>query len=204
MLRLDDEQRQVALGECLGRALEGRGRVHLSGDLGAGKTTLSRGILRAYGYQGAVKSPTYTLIEPYELGPWRQLDKVRVHHFDLYRLGDPEELEFIGGRDLLADDVLCLIEWAERGEGWLPQPDVEIVLAHAGNGREAHIVGHGARGAAVLERLNKELSTAGFAVDTQGTDSHGAVGQSTGGSSIGGSSTDVRGRAGGTSQGGAA
>lgn len=194
LLRLDDEQRQVALGECLGRALEGRGRVHLSGDLGAGKTTLSRGILRAYGYQGAVKSPTYTLIEPYELGPWRHLDKVRVHHFDLYRLGDPEELEFIGGRDLLADDVLCLIEWAERGEGWLPQPDVEIALAHAGSGREARIVGHGARGAAVLERLDKELSTAGFAVDTQGTDDPSTDDQR----------TDGQGRAEGTSQGGAA
>ena len=91
---LPDEQTQVAFGEALGVALKGRGQVHLEGELGAGKTTLTRGVLRAYGYQGAVKSPTYTLVEPYELGD------VHIQHFDLYRLGDPEELcELIGSED---------------------------------------------------------------------------------------------------------
>ncbi|PMR69774.1 tRNA (adenosine(37)-N6)-threonylcarbamoyltransferase complex ATPase subunit type 1 TsaE [Halomonas heilongjiangensis] len=146
-LRLDDEDRQVAFGECLGRALQGHGRVHLEGELGAGKTTLARGILRAHGHRGAVKSPTYTLVEPY------QLAGTRIHHFDLYRLGDPEELEFIGGRDLLAEDALCLIEWAERGEGWLPMPDLVVSLALAGTGREARLAAFSDHGRRVLERL---------------------------------------------------
>ncbi|SEL91460.1 tRNA (adenosine(37)-N6)-threonylcarbamoyltransferase complex ATPase subunit type 1 TsaE [Halomonas daqiaonensis] len=161
-LRLDDEDRQVAFGECLGRALEGQGRVHLTGELGAGKTTLTRGILRACGHQGAVKSPTYTLVEPYEL------DGVRVHHFDLYRLGDPEELEFIGGRDLLAEDALCVIEWPERGEGWLPAPDLEVVLRLAGNGREALLEARSEHGQAVLERLAAMPALAGWSLETQG------------------------------------
>lgn len=156
-LRLDDEDRQVALGECLGRALQGRGRVHLSGELGAGKTTLARGVLRAYGHQGAVKSPTYTLVEPYELS--LDGEPVTLHHFDLYRLGDPEELEFIGGRDLLAEGHLCLVEWAERGEGWLTPPDLEVALSHAeAEGREAHISAATTLGEALLTRLEDEVS----------------------------------------------
>ncbi|ALM51749.1 tRNA (adenosine(37)-N6)-threonylcarbamoyltransferase complex ATPase subunit type 1 TsaE [Halomonas huangheensis] len=158
LLRLDDEDRQVAFGESLGRALEGRGRVHLSGELGAGKTTLARGVLRAYGHQGAVKSPTYTLVEPYEL------EAGRVNHFDLYRLGDPEELEFIGGRDLLADDCLSLIEWAERGEGWLPEPDLVVALSHADCGREARLEARTAWGESVLARLHVDPQLAGSIV----------------------------------------
>lgn len=150
LLRLDDEARQVLLGECLGQALDGKGLVTLEGELGAGKTTLARGILRAYGYQGAVKSPTYTLVEPYELA------SARIHHFDLYRLGDAEELEFIGGRDLLADDALCIVEWPERGEGWLPLPDLRIILsmpAHGTPGRRARLEATSEHGREVLARL---------------------------------------------------
>ncbi|MFY0991483.1 tRNA (adenosine(37)-N6)-threonylcarbamoyltransferase complex ATPase subunit type 1 TsaE [Halomonas sp. C05BenzN] len=156
-LRLDDEDRQVAFGECLGRALQGHGRVHLEGELGAGKTTLARGILRSHGYRGAVKSPTYTLVEPYEL------DGVRVHHFDLYRLGDPEELEFIGGRDLLAEDALCIIEWPGRGEGWLPTPDLVVRLRLAGAGREARLEAFSEHGHQVLARLARDPAVAGLA-----------------------------------------
>lgn len=145
--QLDDEDRQVAFGECLGQALEGRGCVHLQGELGAGKTTLARGILRALGHRGAVKSPTYTLVEPYELGD------IRVHHFDLYRLGDPEELEFIGGRDLMTSDALCLIEWPERGKGWLPTPDLVVSLSLAGVGRRADLEAFSDQGQRVLARL---------------------------------------------------
>ncbi|TDO08666.1 MULTISPECIES: tRNA (adenosine(37)-N6)-threonylcarbamoyltransferase complex ATPase subunit type 1 TsaE [Halomonas] len=161
-LRLDDEQSQVAFGECLGRALAGQGHVHLTGELGAGKTTLSRGILRAYGHRGAVKSPTYTLLEPYEL------DGVRVHHFDLYRLGDPEELEFIGGRDLLGEDALCMIEWPERGQGWLPAPDLEVLLRLAGSGREATLVARSDHGRAVLERLAAMPAVADWNINREG------------------------------------
>ncbi|SDK28892.1 tRNA threonylcarbamoyladenosine biosynthesis protein TsaE [Billgrantia gudaonensis] len=146
-VRLDDEERQVAFGECLGRALAGRGRVHLAGELGAGKTTLARGVLRAYGHTGAVKSPTYTLVEPYEL------HGQRLFHFDLYRLGDPEELEFIGGRDLFGEEALILVEWPSRGAGWLPEPDLEITLQVAVPGREARLVAHTALGREALARL---------------------------------------------------
>ncbi|CAM3602824.1 tRNA (adenosine(37)-N6)-threonylcarbamoyltransferase complex ATPase subunit type 1 TsaE [Halomonas lysinitropha] len=161
-LRLDDEDRQVAFGECLGRALQGHGRVHLTGELGAGKTTLTRGILRACGHRGAVKSPTYTLVEPYEL------DGVLVHHFDLYRLGDPEELEFIGGRDLVAEEALCVIEWPERGEGWLPDPDLEVILRLADSGREATLEARSERGRAVLERLAAMPALAGWGLHREG------------------------------------
>lgn len=154
LLRLDDEARQVVLGECLGRALEGYGLVYLEGELGAGKTTLARGVLRAYGHLGAVKSPTYTLVEPYEL------ENARINHFDLYRLGDPEELEFIGGRDLLAEDALCLIEWPGRGEGWLPEPDLRISLALSGTGREARLEARSLRGEQLLTRLTAMLELA--------------------------------------------
>lgn len=144
---LSDEASQVAFGESLGRALAGHGQVHLIGDLGAGKTTLARGVLRAYGHDGAVKSPTYTMVEPYETA------SARVFHFDLYRLGDPEELEFLGARDMMGGDALCLIEWPSRGAGWLPQPDLEIHLAVCASGRLARGIAHSEQGNAVLALL---------------------------------------------------
>jgi tRNA threonylcarbamoyladenosine biosynthesis protein TsaE len=103
--------------------------IYLRGELGAGKTALARGILRGLGHRGAVRSPTYTLIEPYDaLRP-------RVFHLDLYRLGDPEELEYLGLRDLLTGDSLMLIEWPERGAGVLPPPDLELRIGHSAPGR---------------------------------------------------------------------
>lgn len=149
-VQLNDEVAHVAFGEALGQALKGHGRVYLEGDLGVGKTTLTRGILRAYGYQGAVKSPTYTLVEPYELG------EQRIYHLDLYRLADPEELEFIGGRDVLADDALCLIEWPSRGEGWLPAADLRIQLSVAEQGRTVQLIVGSPLGQRVLEQLESQ------------------------------------------------
>lgn len=130
---LADEQATLAWGEALGRVLAAYPdslSVHLLGDLGAGKTTLTRGLLRAFGHGGAVKSPTYTLVEHYELGGRS------IYHFDLYRLGDPEELEYMGIRDYFAQGNLCLIEWPARGEGVLPAPDLYVELVPSGEGRQ--------------------------------------------------------------------
>ena len=128
---LPDEAATLALGASLARRLAADGCVYLQGDLGAGKTTLVRGMLRGLGHEGAVKSPTYTIVEPYELGG------VHIYHFDLYRLADPEELEMIGVRDYFSPDSLCLLEWPERGAGVVPSPDLTITLAVNGHGRKA-------------------------------------------------------------------
>jgi len=119
---LPDEIATERFGRRLGQLLAGRGMVFLEGELGAGKTTLSRGILRGMGHKGAVKSPTFTLVEPYDLG-----DKM-VYHFDLYRLQDPQELEYLGIDDYLEGNQLCLVEWPDKGAGHLPPHDLRIEL----------------------------------------------------------------------------
>ncbi|MEX1032240.1 MAG: tRNA (adenosine(37)-N6)-threonylcarbamoyltransferase complex ATPase subunit type 1 TsaE [Cellvibrionaceae bacterium] len=151
-LHLADEQATVAVGLALGRAAAGGGIVFLEGVLGAGKTTLCRGILRAFGYQGAVKSPTYTLVEAYAL------ESRRVYHFDLYRLGDPEELEYLGIRDYFLGNHLCLIEWPERGTGFLPAADLRVKVTVAAAARNLQISAHSAAGRAILRRLKQHLS----------------------------------------------
>ena len=130
---LADEAATLAFGQALLPLLSGPKLVYLHGDLGAGKTTLVRGILRALGHGGSVKSPTYTLLEPYEVG-----GRV-VYHFDLYRIGDSEELDFIGMDELLDADALKLVEWPERGAGRLPDPDVDIHLSLEGEGRRVEV-----------------------------------------------------------------
>ncbi|MDX1606983.1 MAG: tRNA (adenosine(37)-N6)-threonylcarbamoyltransferase complex ATPase subunit type 1 TsaE [Candidatus Competibacterales bacterium] len=128
-LQLPDTAATEALGAALAARLPVPALVGLRGDLGAGKTTLVRGLLRALGHQGAVKSPTYTLVEPYELAGQRVL------HCDLYRLGDPEELEYLGLREEFGQ-ALVLVEWPERGAGWLPPSTMEIELQHRPDGRD--------------------------------------------------------------------
>lgn len=128
---LGDADATEAMGSALARC-PGLGqvrRIHLEGDLGAGKTTLVRGLLRALGHRGAVRSPTYTLLEPYEFSD------LTVLHLDLYRVADPEELEYLGLREQSNARTLWLVEWPERGLGWLPPPDLEIVLHREGDGR---------------------------------------------------------------------
>ena len=122
---LADEDATVAMGRSLANCLQAGMTVFLQGSLGAGKTTLCRGILQSYGHHGTVKSPTYTLVEPYEHLA------IPVYHFDLYRLCSGEELEYIGIRDYFSAANLCLVEWAERAEGYLPKPDLILTLKPA-------------------------------------------------------------------------
>ncbi|MFM1895535.1 MAG: tRNA ((37)-N6)-threonylcarbamoyltransferase complex ATPase subunit type 1 TsaE [Pseudomonadota bacterium] len=121
--------------------------IYLRGDLGAGKTTLTRGILRGYGFGGAVKSPTYTLVEPYEL------PEGSLYHFDLYRLNDPAEVEFLGIGDYFHGDSVCVIEWPEHGKSAIPGPDLDIELRHQGRGRQLSWTAGTPRGMAIAERL---------------------------------------------------
>ena len=135
------EQAEIALSIASAEAMEQLGArlaaklprgvmVYLRGDLGAGKTTLVRGFLRGLGYQGVVRSPTYTLLEPYCVAG------VEVLHLDLYRLSNPEELAYIGIRDLATEQTICFVEWPERGTGLLPPADLIIDFSYDSDRRE--------------------------------------------------------------------
>ncbi len=130
---LKDEAATLQYGNRLANRLQRDALVLLRGDLGAGKTTLVRGILRGLGYKGSVKSPTYTLLEPYELA------QQTVYHFDFYRIADSNELEFIGIDELMDADAIKLVEWPEHAAEKLPDPDVEILLEIDGAGRRLEI-----------------------------------------------------------------
>lgn len=140
-IQLQDESETVALGNRVGKScrkhlanLNSPLVIFLNGELGAGKTTLSRGVLTAFGHTEAVKSPTYTLVEPYEFG------NQSVFHFDLYRVNDEEELEFIGIRNYFSSNSLSLIEWSERAKNVLPEPDMIIDLTYNNSSRCATIL----------------------------------------------------------------
>ena len=131
---LADEDEQTALAASVASELKGSFLVLLKGDLGAGKTTFARGFIHASGFDGVVKSPTYTLVEPYPISQGRM-----CYHFDLYRLADPEELEFTGAREYFNESDVCLVEWPEKGEGYIPAPDWICEFSHQDNGRRLTI-----------------------------------------------------------------
>ncbi|HEY0846869.1 MAG TPA: tRNA (adenosine(37)-N6)-threonylcarbamoyltransferase complex ATPase subunit type 1 TsaE [Noviherbaspirillum sp.] len=149
---LHDEAGTAALGAALSRALAPGLTIHLHGDLGAGKTTLTRALLHAAGHEGHVKSPTYTLAEPYTV----QLAgrPVEVIHFDLYRLAGPEEFLDAGFREHFNADTVCIVEWPEKAAGVLPLPDIKVLLSISGDGRDIELQGLSEQGCQCLERLN--------------------------------------------------
>ena len=144
---IESDQAMQALGAKLAKACQSHGVIYLKGELGTGKTTLVRGLLRGLGHEGAVKSPTFSLVEPYTV------NGVHIYHFDLYRLSDPEELEFMGLRDYFSAESLCLIEWPQQGGDRVPPADVLIELEHAGPSRDLQISALSPHGEVILAGL---------------------------------------------------
>ncbi len=149
---LPDEAATIAIGSGLAQVLKSMDKqqalvVYLNGDLGAGKTTLTRGFVRGMGHEGNVKSPTYTIVEPYQLAPWR------VFHFDLYRLADAEELEYVGIGDYFNDDCCCFIAWQEKGAGLLAKADLIINMAYQDEQRIITLQADSEHGEQVIESL---------------------------------------------------
>lgn len=150
-LHLLNEQATLKLGQSLSYHADALSVLYLVGDLGAGKTTLVRGLLAGLGYTGFVKSPTFTVVEPYT-----QVKKP-VYHFDLYRLHSPAELEYIGFRDYLSHDNLCIFEWPDHAKGVVPPADLVIHLGFEREGRVAQLEAQTSAGKYVLEQLEKHL-----------------------------------------------
>ena len=147
-LDLADEAATLALGARLSKVVGAGMAIYLHGNLGAGKTTLVRGLLHAMGHVGKVKSPTYTLVEPYTLG------QLTVYHFDLYRFADPEEWDEAGFRDYFNPLSLCLVEWPEQAGDLLPPPDIDIRISPQADGRKASLIANTTAGMQCLERFS--------------------------------------------------
>lgn len=164
-LALPDEAATRALGAwlagCLPAVPPGLGLgIFLAGDLGAGKTTLTRALLRALGHTGAVKSPTYTLVETYHVNT-RSGHALKLCHFDFYRFQSPEEFADAGLEEYFQGDAVCLVEWPDKAAGFLPAPDMQITLAHVATGRHATLTACSPRGQAYLQDCLQSLPAAG-------------------------------------------
>ena len=147
----DDEAATRSFGQSLASCFTERLLITLKGDLGTGKTTLARGILEGLGYKGKVKSPTYTIVEPYELSVGM------IYHFDLYRIVDPGELEFLGFRDYLSDGYLTIVEWPERGDWFLHSADLCISIETIAFGRRVFMRPNTRGGALIFNNLQAFL-----------------------------------------------
>lgn len=145
----------LKLGTRLARRCPVPTVIHLQGDLGTGKTTLARGFLRGLGFPGRVKSPTYTLLEPYEL------ERCSVYHLDLYRLTSPEELEFLGARECLHSRAIWLVEWPDHGGDWLPAADLIVELQHSGEARLVRLSPRGIEWERALREAGKHSAGSG-------------------------------------------
>ncbi|MFO1312196.1 MAG: tRNA (adenosine(37)-N6)-threonylcarbamoyltransferase complex ATPase subunit type 1 TsaE [Burkholderiales bacterium] len=146
---LPDALATERVGAALARELAGGMVVTLTGDLGAGKTTLVRGMLRALGWTGTVRSPTYTLVENYPVS------SLYLYHFDFYRFADPQEWETAGLAEYFRNDSVCLVEWPERVAGLLPPPDLALALVHAGDGRNLTVLSRSAAGDRCLDAVTR-------------------------------------------------
>jgi len=136
------------VGECCALQCKAACRIFLRGELGSGKTTFVRGFLRGLGHRGRVKSPTYTLVEPYALAQFP------VYHFDLYRLSEPLELDAIGGRDYFDGQSICLVEWPEKAMAYLGEPDLMIDIGYLGDGRQLRLKPYSNLGTLMLAGLD--------------------------------------------------
>ena len=152
---LPNEAATIALARDLAPALLDGGVVYLRGELGAGKTTFARALLRAMGVGERVKSPTYSLLERYTV------NGRDAFHLDLYRIANAGELEWLGLDELDAPETIVLVEWPERGRGALPKPDVEITLEHEGQGRSAFLSAASVRGGGWISNIKDEITQTG-------------------------------------------
>jgi tRNA threonylcarbamoyladenosine biosynthesis protein TsaE len=151
-LNTNSPEQQEQVGAALAANCPMGSIIYLHGDLGAGKTTLVRGFMHELGHEGAVKSPTYTLMEPYRLGD------ASFCHIDLYRLADAGELEYLGLRDLMEEGATLLVEWPERGQGELPEPDLQIDIDYLPQGRKLELQAKTERGKQLLNGVTEQFA----------------------------------------------
>ena len=149
IITLKNETETTEIGSKLASCLKGGEVIYLKGELGTGKTTLVRGVLNRLGHTGNVKSPTYTIVEPY------LIDSHVIYHFDLYRLDDPEELESLGIRDYCDGQSICFFEWPEKGGNLLPNADINLELTYLENTREVEFTAKSDIGKTILKQLSK-------------------------------------------------
>lgn len=150
-----DEAATLNFGLVMAKAMQPNLTIYLHGDLGAGKTTLVRGLVHSLGYAGKVKSPTYTLVESYEIS--NEMGSFTLYHFDLYRFNDEEEWDAAGFRDYFNAQSVCLIEWPEKAENVLPTPDINVIFTIKSAGRSLNVSAHSALGQQCLTAMKTDL-----------------------------------------------